>query len=93
MVNWSWSSLERKSFHEHFFIFNDVLKPLFSKLTLFWPGGWNKKRVNGKNNIESKFIYRASLSAERTRLDLCKPRTNSSWRRQMFTLGLSMLVG
>lgn len=54
MVNCS-CSLESKSFHEDYFIFNDVLKPLFSKLTLFWPGEWNKKRVNGKNNTESKF--------------------------------------
>lgn len=54
MVSWS-CSLESKSFHEDYFIFNNVLKPLVSKLTLFWPGGWNKKRVNGKNNIEFKF--------------------------------------
>lgn len=53
MVNWR-SSLGSKSFHEDYFVFDNVLKPLFSKPTLSWPGGWNKEKVNFKNNIESK---------------------------------------
>lgn len=54
MVNWSCSS-GSKSFCTHYFIFNYVLKPLFSKLTLFWPGEWNKKKVDCKHNSESRF--------------------------------------
>lgn len=54
VVNWSCSS-GSKSFCAHYFIFNYVLKPLFSKLTLFWPGEWNKKKVDCKHNTEPKF--------------------------------------
>lgn len=52
MVNWSCSS-GGKSFYARYFVFNYVLKPLFSKLALFWPGEWNKKKVDCKHNTES----------------------------------------